>query len=140
MSLLLKKTTVLLLIISVLSINFLSCASIDDSDEMISEQDQEQEPEAYSDEEFPGWLNELRRAEIIFAGTIPLSVLLSSLGYNVYRTVTDNSDSGADAFSSFLSSTDLSNDENMQIMIISLGLSATAALADFIIGLFEKDE
>ncbi len=138
MKLLIKKTTVLLLIISLLSINFLSCTSIDDSDEVISEK--EQEPEAYSDEEFPGWLNDLRRAEIIFAGTIPLSVLLSSLGYSVYRTVTDNSDSGTDAFSSFLSSSDLTNDENMQIMTISLGLSATAALADFIIGLFDKDE
>jgi len=42
-------------------------------------------PEPYTDDEFPQWLKDLRRAEIIFFGSLPFTLLISLQGYEITR-------------------------------------------------------
>jgi hypothetical protein len=50
------------------------------------------EPQPYKDEEFPQWLKDLRRAEIIFFGSLPFSLLASLEGYEITRYLIHDSD------------------------------------------------
>jgi len=50
-------------------------------------EDAEQEPEPYTEEEFPDWLKALRRGEIIAFGSLPFTFAFSFLIYDVFRYV-----------------------------------------------------
>jgi len=50
-------------------------------------EDGEQEPEPYTEEEFPDWLEALRRAEIIAFGSLPFTFAFSFLAYDVFRYI-----------------------------------------------------
>jgi hypothetical protein len=43
------------------------------------------EPVPYKEDEFPQWLKDLRRAEIVFFGTLPFTLLVSIQGYEIAR-------------------------------------------------------
>jgi hypothetical protein len=72
----------------------------------------------YSHEEFDPWMHDLRRAETLFFGSLPISFAASSLSMvfiqDDYRSV--------------------------QLQLgITLGISAAIAIADYILGLLEED-
>ena len=41
----------------------------------------------YSPEEFPQWLHQLRRAEIVLVGSFPITMLFTTLSYEGFRLV-----------------------------------------------------
>lgn len=93
-----------------------------------------EEPVPYSPEEFPPWLHDLRRAEIIFIGSIPVSLILSGLIYPYYRWAAKDFQS---AYAPELfggASRELDAGERENVLIFTVSLSGIITLADFIIG------
>ncbi len=97
-------------------------------------------PSEYEEDEFPVWLQDLRRAEIIAVGSFPFTFFLSQLSYGIYRFACHDftSDYSPVFFMGSGSANPFTEYEKTTIILISLGLSATMALADFIIGKLEK--
>ena len=91
--------------------------------------------EPYQDDEFPGWAKDLRRAEIIFFGTIPFSFFYSSFSYDFYRYASNNFDNSlAPALLGNKTPPLRTNEEKWQIIKVSLSLSAIFTLADYLLG------
>ena len=130
-----KKSLILLLALIV----FLaaSCATTGSSGE-----EQTEEPAEYETEEFPEWLMQVRRAEIIFTGSFPISILLANVGYSLYSAFSSGLFESY-SIDSITGSSGYTDEQRYEILSISLGISGGITLVDFIIGLFtnaEKDE
>lgn len=128
-----KRLFFCLMISSLLIPLFTGCATVEDKQYDL---DESTEPVPYEDDEFPDWMQDLRRGEIIFAGSLPFTILISNAGFGVYNMLT----SGAYDITTVTSSSVLSNDEKLQILGIGAGISAGIALTDFILGLFEEED
>lgn len=92
------------------------------------------QPVPYSPDEFPLWLRQVRRAEVITIGAFPIALLVSSLGYQTVRYAQHgySRDYSPSLFGN--SAQPLSNQEKIGILLGAVGLSASVALADFIVG------
>lgn len=90
-------------------------------------------PEPYSDDEFPQFMLDLRRFEIITLGSMPFITLNSSIVYNGYKFATGKSDT----FNP-LATADYSQDEMENIIITSLCISAGIGLTDYIVNLVKR--
>lgn len=91
--------------------------------------------EPYQDDEFPQWAKDLRRAEIIFIGTIPFSFFYSSFSYDFYRYASNGFDESlAPALLGNTTPPIRTNDEKWQILKVSLTLSAVFTLVDYLLG------
>jgi hypothetical protein len=92
-------------------------------------------PEPYKEDEFPQWLQDLRRAEIIFFGSLPFTLLISLQGYEITRYFINDMDPlytpwpfrSAQAPS-------YSFEEQMAVIGSAVVLSGLIALTDYIIG------
>lgn len=92
-------------------------------------------PEDYTEEEFPDPLKKLRRAEIIFAGSYPFSLLFTKIGYDLGEYAASGfSRSNAPQIFGGAAKEAPGNDETKKILITSLYVSAAFALIDYIIG------
>jgi hypothetical protein len=91
-------------------------------------------PEPYTEDEFPEWVLDLRRAEIIFFGSLPFSFLLGMEGVEVGRYFAHGQDPAYQPFP-FRSANPAEYTTEEKILIIgsALAISATVALIDFII-------
>ncbi|MDC7227148.1 MAG: hypothetical protein PQJ61_10345 [Spirochaetales bacterium] len=127
-----KRIISLLIILIILSA--VSCTSV----ETVSGDEPEAIPEEYSYEEFPAWMHDLRRAEIIFAGSIPFTILMSNIGYGVYSII-ESGISGTYSIEDFTESSGLTTDERWTLLKISLSLSGVIAAVDFILGLSDSE-
>lgn len=106
---------------------------------------QEAEPEdhtpaEYEEDEFPVWLQDLRRAEIITVGSFPFTFFISQISFGFYRYAVNDFavEYSPGFFMGSGSANPYSNDEKTSIILISIGLSAAMALTDYIIGKFEQ--
>jgi hypothetical protein len=98
-------------------------------------QEQEQVPEEYDKQEFSPFLRDLRRAEIIMLGTLPLTLFLSLEVYDFYRYADHDWDRayapwpfrapGAEPYS---------RNENLGVFIGALSASLLIAVADYTVG------
>ena len=96
------------------------------------------QPVPYSPEEFPAWLRSMRRAEIITVGAFPITLLLSSLGYQAVRYAENGF---AQAYVPAIlgtGSTPLTNQEKTGVLISGGVLAALVAFIDFALGQREK--
>lgn len=76
------------------------------------------EPEPYSEDEFPQWARDTRRLEIITLGSLPFTTLCASLLYSAWRT---------DDF--------ISTNKNVRVFSTAAALSVGAGVSDLIITL-----
>ncbi|MDR2658417.1 MAG: hypothetical protein LBC27_00290 [Spirochaetaceae bacterium] len=91
--------------------------------------------------QFPQWSKDLRRAEIVAFGTIPFSWLISTVAVDISRTIKHNGDSqylpwplkpaGAPA---------MTNDDFIFSIVLTLGISALAAVVDHIIIKYKRKQ
>lgn len=82
-------------------------------------------PEPYQKEEFPQFLHDLRRFEVITIGTLPISILLSSLAYDIIYSFSTPGNNTL-VFT-------LESDDILAKLGISLGISTLVAVIDLII-------
>lgn len=90
--------------------------------------------EPYAKDEFPSILYDIRRAEIITLGSMPFITFSATLGYSFGKYAAHDFDSSY--FVNPFSSTDensFSTDEQIGILLTSLGISAGIGLTDFIV-------
>jgi hypothetical protein len=93
-------------------------------------------PEPYTKDEFPQWARDLRRTEIITFGSLPFVALSVTMGYGIVRFA------GGSAFPNpFAKSADnLTQDEQKQVLFISLGTSVLLGLTDLTINLIQRHQ
>jgi len=93
-------------------------------------------PEPYDRDEFPQWLHDLRRAEIVYIGSFPLSMLLTSLGYEAFRALKNALVSAPieerSEFGSF------TVEERRKLLISGLSVSGVVTLIDLVLELRER--
>lgn len=97
-------------------------------------------PEPYQKDEFPGILHDIRRAEIITLGSMPFITFSATLGYSFGKYASHNFDSSY--FVNPFSSTEensFSTDEQIGILLTSLGISAGIGLTDFIVHTIKRN-
>lgn len=92
-------------------------------------------PEPYEEDEFPSWLKDLRRAEIITLGAMPFITLNTSLCYSFGNYAFHNFDSDY-FFNPFAQGSDTSSytsGEQAGILLTSLGICLGIGITDFIV-------
>lgn len=92
-------------------------------------------PKPYEKEEFPGFLHDLRRAEIITLGAMPFVTFNIALGYSFsnYAIHGFNSSYFVNPFANSSDENAYSSDEQLAIIVSSLCISAGIGLTDFIV-------
>ena len=101
---------------------------------LLAEQaDEEHTPEPYTREEFPDWLHNLRRFEIITLGTLPFTFLLSFLVYDLGRYAASGYDSNYRPISN-PNPVPYTAGEQVGIVLAACTTSVLIALADYLIG------
>ena len=90
-------------------------------------------PEPYNDDEFPQFMLDLRRFEIITLGSMPFITLNSSIVYNGYKFATGKTDT----FNP-LATADYTQKEMENIIITSLCISAGIGVTDYIVNLVKR--
>ncbi|MFP4365390.1 MAG: hypothetical protein ACLFR1_16120 [Spirochaetia bacterium] len=117
-------------------------AESEEDDDAEREGEEDTEPVPYTDDEFPLWLQDLRRAEIIAIGAFPMAMIYSGLGFGLYWYFTE------DLNSVFLPWTDEPTEETVQdwedrqitIILTSIGISVSVAVFDYILGIITENE
>lgn len=96
--------------------------------------------EPYTKDEFPGWLQDLRRAEIVSLGSLPFVTLGVTLGYSLYRYFSHdmNPDYFPNPFAKSSSAARLTTNEQLGILFTSLGVSAAVGITDFTISSIQR--
>ncbi len=101
-------------------------------------QKEEKKPQPYSEDEFPRWLRELRRGEIVFFGSIPFMLFFSFEGYDLYRYFSNGM---SPAYSPWpfrgYNAVPYTNGEKLGILVSSLSLSFILAVSDYLLGVFQ---
>lgn len=97
-------------------------------------------PKEYTEEEFPQALHDLRRFEIVSLGALPFVTLNSTLVYSGIKYA-QNDFNPAYAPNPFApkSESGLTTDEQVGILLTSLGISAGIGLTDYIIRLIKRN-
>ncbi len=92
-------------------------------------------PEPYAPGEFPGWMNDVWRAEAVFVGSFPLSLFVTLEVYDSYRYFTRGFNP-ADAPWPFGSGAAVTYDPNetLWLAVSAVSLSLAVSGIDFILG------
>lgn len=98
--------------------------------------------EPYRDGEFPDWLMDVRRAEIVTLGSLPFTTLSATLVFMFYRYADNgfNRDYFPNPLAKSSASANLSKNEQIGIISVAAGLSLCAGIADFIISAVRHSE
>lgn len=98
-------------------------------------EEQDRNPEEYQEDEFPALLKDLRRGEIIFLGSLPVSLFLSFETYDIYRYLAhERSPEYAPWPFRRSGGVPYTEDEKIGVLVSALSISFLVALSDFIIG------
>ena len=98
------------------------------------------EPEPYTRDEFPEWVLDVRRGEIIAFGALPVALLVSNLLYDLGRFVVKSVEAGqldsqyAPWFFGPPNKPPMSPDEKKVVFSIGVSLSIGVAVADYLLG------
>lgn len=92
-------------------------------------------PEPYEEDEFPSWLKDLRRAEIITLGAMPFITLNTSLCYSFGNYAFHNFDSDyfLNPFTQGSDTSSYTSGEQAGILLTSLGICLGIGITDFIV-------
>lgn len=98
--------------------------------------------EPYREGEFPDWLLDVRRAEIVTLGSLPFTTLSATLTYSFYRYAANHFDK--DYFPNPLAkssaSANLTKEEQIGIISVSAGLSLAAGIIDYLLSSAKRTE
>ncbi len=94
---------------------------------------QDRTPQPYTADEFPRWLKDVRRAEIVFIGSFPITLFLTLETYDTYRFVSNGLDPKYTPWP-FGSGTPYVNGETPWLAASAVSLSLIVAGIDFLLG------
>lgn len=91
--------------------------------------------EPYTRDEFPDWALGLRRSEVLFFGSLPITLFASHLGFDMGRYVSGGFRAeDAPLIAPVSGGAMLSREEQLQRIGVALGLSLCIVLIDYILG------
>ena len=90
----------------------------------------------YEKDEFPQFLQDLRRFEIISLGAMPFVTLNTSLAYSTVRYA--RNDFNSEYTPSLSNASSFDTDEQIGIILTSLGISLSIGLTDLVINLIKR--
>jgi hypothetical protein len=97
-------------------------------------------PEPYTEEEFPQWARDLRRAEIIAIGSFPFTLFFTNFAYDTYRFVANGFDPAYRPWPfRGPGSAGFTKGERIGVIVASLSLSAVIAVVDYFLGRAEAE-
>lgn len=98
-------------------------------------------PEPYKDDEFPQFMKDARRAEIITLGAMPFVTLNTTLGYSFVRYSQHDflSDYIPNPFAKTSDSNGFTENEQKTILLTSIGISMGIGLTDFIVNIIRRN-
>lgn len=87
----------------------------------------------YGPFEFPEWQKDLRRAEIIAAGSLPFVTIMTKMGYGIYRYYANDKDAAYAPwpFSNKDTAIELSESDQKRIFFTAVGISLGVAIVDY---------
>lgn len=95
-------------------------------------------PEPYGENEFPSWLKDLRRAEIITLGAMPFITFNVTLGFWAVNGFDDAHSPFEGATESGI--TKYTNSQTVGILLTSLGICAGIGISDFLVNLLKSQD
>jgi hypothetical protein len=103
-------------------------------------QDEAPKPEEYTEDEFPGWLHDLRRAEIVLVGSFPITMFVSVFAYDIIRYASNGFQpeyapwpfKGPGAVG-------LEDAEKRGVLIAGVSISGLLAVADYLLGMADAE-
>lgn len=98
------------------------------------------EPVPYSPNEFPAWERDLRRGEIITIGAFPITLVVSSLGFQLVRYVQNGFSQDYAPALVGSGSAPLTTPQRTGIILSAVGISALIAVIDFSIGKMDRSK
>ena len=105
------------------------------SSQVFAEDNENKEPEPYEKTEFPSWLLNLRRTEIVTLGSVPFTTLAVSLTYSTFQYATGRTSSFPSPFNK---NANYSQDDIKMIVGFSLGISFVIGIVDLVINLLKQ--
>jgi hypothetical protein len=90
--------------------------------------------EPYAEDEFPDWLEDVRRAEVVFIGSFPLTMLFTSLTFEGVRAILNAVAGGDTSGNQGFGNEGFTPEETKWILVSGGILSAAVAVVDFILG------
>jgi hypothetical protein len=95
----------------------------------------ERTPAPYEKEEFPEWLREIWRAEVVFVGSFPFTLFFTLEGYDTYRYMSKDFNSSYAPWP-FRSAAEITytTEEKTWLLVSALAGAALVSLVDFILG------
>ncbi len=98
-------------------------------------------PAPYKNDEFPQWLHDVRRAEVLLIGSFPLTLFVTNITYGLIRYGENEFDEAyAPSLLGNQNPTPLTEEEKIGVVLTAVGISAAIALTDFIIGRIIEDQ
>ncbi|HAH62243.1 MAG TPA: hypothetical protein DCL73_09130 [Treponema sp.] len=95
-------------------------------------------PEPYTDDEFPQFMKDARRAEIITLGAMPFVTLNATFGYSFVRYC--QHDFSSDYFPNpFSKTSSYTEDEQKTILFTAIGISVGIGLTDLIVSIVKRN-
>lgn len=94
---------------------------------------EEESHRPYTQEEFPGWLRQLRRAEIVFFGSFPITMVFTTLSYEGFRLVRSVVEQNAVAGTMATEFGSFSEDEKIGLLLSGAILAVAVSVVDFIL-------
>lgn len=92
-------------------------------------------PEPYTEEEFPKWARDLRRAEIIAIGSFPFTLFFTNFAYDTYRFAANGFDPAYRPWPfRGPNSAGFTKGERIGVLVASLSLSVVIATVDYFLG------
>lgn len=98
------------------------------------------EPVPYAPDEFPPWARQLRRGEIITIGSFPITLLISSLTFQLARYAQNGFSREYTPSLLGASAVPLTNQQKIGVILGAAGLSVAVALLDFTLGKIRKSK
>ena len=95
-------------------------------------------PEPYHDNEFPQFLKDIRRFEIVTLGALPFVSIQTTLTYSTFQYV--NHDFSSAYFPNPFAASSYSQDEQVGLLLTSLGICVGIGLTDLIIQLVKRNK
>ena len=91
--------------------------------------------EPYTEDSTPSWVHDARRFSIISLGSIPFTMLTTTLGYSVYRYCANGFDAEyiPNPFPTSSEASKLNSDEQIGLLVTAASLGVIIGIADLIV-------
>ncbi|MAG13184.1 MAG: hypothetical protein CMN78_01170 [Spirochaetales bacterium] len=128
-----RLIAILLILVAVINTTLAAQADSENSAEG------EEEYLPYSHDEFPEWLHQVRRAEIVLIGSFPITMVFTTLSYEGFRLLKSLFQQDGAAGTMAIEFGDFNTNEKIWLLVCGAVLSVAASVVDLILDRLEPE-